>query len=282
MIASLVICLILGPVPLARAHSHNDYAHKRPLLDALEAGFTSVEADIFLVEGKLLVGHSKAELKPERSLEALYLEPLHRKFEESGAIFDHSPWLGTPPEPEPGRPEVFDSQFPYQPAYGQTFQLLIDVKANGAKAYPVLASLLGKYGDMLTRFGSTLRPGPVTVVLSGDRPIELVRKDPAPLCAIDGRTIDLDSGNSKSLVPLISENWLSMFKWLGIRGMPSDQRHRLRDFVAKAHRQGRRVRFWGAPDTPAVWQELWNAGVDYVGSDDLPGLRDFLLSQRRR
>ena len=43
--------------PLANAHSHNDYEHDRPLLDALDHGFTSIEADIFLFEGQLLVTH---------------------------------------------------------------------------------------------------------------------------------------------------------------------------------------------------------------------------------
>ena len=34
--------------PLGQAHAHNDYYHKRPLLDALSHGFCSVEADVFL------------------------------------------------------------------------------------------------------------------------------------------------------------------------------------------------------------------------------------------
>ena len=29
--------------PVRRAHAHNDYEHKRPLLDALDQGFCSVE-----------------------------------------------------------------------------------------------------------------------------------------------------------------------------------------------------------------------------------------------
>ncbi|HEY3789313.1 MAG TPA: hypothetical protein VGL71_10685, partial [Urbifossiella sp.] len=37
-----------APSPLRHAHAHNDYEHKRPLLDALEQGFCSVEADIWL------------------------------------------------------------------------------------------------------------------------------------------------------------------------------------------------------------------------------------------
>ncbi len=35
-------------VELSQAHAHDDYEHDRPLLDALEHGFTSVEADIWL------------------------------------------------------------------------------------------------------------------------------------------------------------------------------------------------------------------------------------------
>ena len=43
--------------PLPQAHAHNDYEHDRPLRDALDPGFTSVEADVWLVDGKLLVAH---------------------------------------------------------------------------------------------------------------------------------------------------------------------------------------------------------------------------------
>ena len=49
------------PTPLIHAHAHDDYEHTRPLLDALDHGFCSVEADIYLVDGKLLV-HAMIEL----------------------------------------------------------------------------------------------------------------------------------------------------------------------------------------------------------------------------
>lgn len=44
-----------------RAHAHNDYAHDRPLHAAIENGFCSVEADIFLINGQLLVGHDRTD-----------------------------------------------------------------------------------------------------------------------------------------------------------------------------------------------------------------------------
>ena len=64
LLPALIVCspiaaLVAQGVPraLPAAHAHNDYLHKRPLLDALAQGFCSVEADIFLVDGALLVAH---------------------------------------------------------------------------------------------------------------------------------------------------------------------------------------------------------------------------------
>src|SRR5437870_3442113 len=71
-------------VPQIRAHAHNDYEHPRPLLDALDHGFCGVEADIWLVEGKLLVAHDRDKTRPEGTLETLYLEPLRQRVQQNG------------------------------------------------------------------------------------------------------------------------------------------------------------------------------------------------------
>lgn len=63
-----------------RIHSHNDYAQKRPFWGAYEAGADSIEADVFLVDGELLVAHSRKDLKKENTLRRLYLEPLRAEF----------------------------------------------------------------------------------------------------------------------------------------------------------------------------------------------------------
>ena len=62
--------------PLPQAHAHNDYEHEPPLLDALDHGFASVEADVWLVFGDLFVAHDAHELTMGRTLESLYLDPL--------------------------------------------------------------------------------------------------------------------------------------------------------------------------------------------------------------
>jgi hypothetical protein len=240
--------------PLIRAHAHNDYQHSRPLLDALDHGFCSVEADIFLVDGQLLVGHVPAELKPERTLQALYLDPLRRRVQDNG-----------------GR--VYRN--------GPQFTLLIDVKTDAGRTYAVLREVLACYAEMLTSVrDGVVEKRAVTVIISGNRAEQAVAAEPLRYVGIDGRLADLDTQRPSHLVPLISDNWRLHFRWRGQGPMPEAERQKLRAIVEKAHGKARRVRFWGTPDDPAVWRELLDAGVDLLNADDLAGLERFFSLQK--
>ncbi|MHC4181392.1 MAG: phosphatidylinositol-specific phospholipase C/glycerophosphodiester phosphodiesterase family protein [Planctomycetota bacterium] len=243
------------PVALPQAHAHNDYRHPRPLLDALDHGFTSVEADVFLVDGQLLVGHWRSELRPKRTLEALYLDPLRRRIRKHGGrVYPDCP----------------------------TFTLLIDVKTDGAKTYAALSEVLARYSDILTGVRDRRqRTGSVTAIISGNRAIERIAADKVRWAGIDGRLSDLDTDLPAHLMPLISDNWRSHFTWAGAGSMPRAEREKLRAVVKKAHGHGRRVRFWNTPEDLALWAELYSAGVDLINTDDLAKLQRFLLKKAK-
>lgn len=237
------------PAPLLQAHSHNDYAHARPLTDALEQGFCSVEADIWRVGDALLVGHDRRDLRPERTLDALYLAPLWERFRRHGHIH---------PEPAP-------------------VTLLVDVKAESAQVLPLLDRALAPYRPMLTRWrdGRT-DPGAVSVVLSGDRPIAAVAARRERWVALDGRPDDLGRGHPAGLFPLVSQSWFALFRWRGTGPMERTDRDLLADLVARTHGEGRRLRFWGTPDSRAAWAVQRAAGVDLINTDRLAELAAFL------
>lgn len=240
----LVLAGIAGAQePLPNAHAHNDYEHKRPLLDALAHGFCGVEADIYLVDGKLLVAHDRKDLKPERTLQALYLDPLLERVRKN-------------------RGHVYSKPAP--------FTLLIDIKSDASSTYQALSKLLVQYEGLFAERA-------VTAVVSGNRAKDVIAADRQRHAGIDGRLTDLDSKLDKDLLPLISDRWGSHFKWKGEGEMPAAEREKLRAIVHKAHAAGRKVRFWATPEKVAVWNELRAAGVDLINTDDLPGLRDFLL-----
>lgn len=238
--------------PLRHAHAHNDYEHQRPLLDALGHGFCSVEADIYLIDGKLLVAHEKKDVKPDRTLERLYLDPLRERVKANGGRV------------YPGGPPVY---------------LLIDVKTGAEDTYAALDKVLARYADILsvTRDGR-FEPKAVTVVVSGNRAKEKIAKQPVRYAGIDGRPEDLNSDAPADLLPWISGNWTLLFRWRGDGPMPDAERAKLREMVRKAHDHKRLVRFWATPEKEAVWKELLAAGVDLINTDKLAELQAFLLA----
>ena len=60
----------------SNAHSHNDYEQQRPFYAAFENGFGSIEADIHLVNGKILVAHDAKNIDDKKTIASLYLNPL--------------------------------------------------------------------------------------------------------------------------------------------------------------------------------------------------------------
>jgi hypothetical protein len=245
---------------LLHAHAHNDYRHTRPLLDALEHGFTSVEADVFLVGDKLCVAHDRPEIDPERTLRRLYLDPLRARVRaRNGRVY----------------------------AKRTRFLLLVDVKSEAEPTYRRLHEILAEYRDIVTSFGPQGREDrAVLVIVSGNRSLELMRSQSVRCAGYDGRLTDLGSDVSADLMPLISDRWSSHFRWRGDGPIPTAEREKLSDVVQKAHAKGRLVRFWATPDVrsptrAALWHQLREAKVDLINTDDLQGLKDFLLEHGR-
>jgi glycerophosphoryl diester phosphodiesterase len=250
--------------PLRQAHAHNDYEHERPLFDALDHGFTSVEADIYLVDGQLLVAHDPEDLRPDRTLQSLYLEPLRQRvLENQGAVYAGD---------------------------RGAFQLMIDIKSLGEPTYSKLDDVLRdpRYQFLFTRYvHGAVRPGAISVVASGNRPRALMESQLDRLAFYDGRLTnpdDLGIGADPNLVPLVSDNWTKLFTWTGSGPMPAAEREKLHRILAEAHTAGQRVRFWATPDAPgperdALWNELIAAGADHINTDDLAGLETFLRQQ---
>jgi hypothetical protein len=250
-----LLALGLGaePVPLVHAHAHNDYQHNRPLLDALDHGFCSVEADVHLVDGELLVAHNRSQVKPGRTLQALYLDPLRERVKKNGG-------------------HVYPA--------GPEFTLLVELKSDWHTSYPVLRDILKQYAGMITTFqAGAQQTNAIRVIITGNRAKEMFAGEAIRYASMDGDLADLDSGAPADLIPWISSNWGQSFKWRGSGAIPEADQRKLKDIVAKAHQQGRRVRFWGAPDQPVFWSEMLEDDVDLINTDDLDGAQKFLLNR---
>lgn len=249
--AARVVDVVL---PLSNAHSHNDYEHTRPLMDALDEGFMSIEADVFLVNGDLLVAHNLRDVNPERNLDRLYLRPLYDRFlQNKGSIYK-----------QPG-----------------TVILLVDIKRDGEGSYAELTRQLAPYADMLSICeDGRLTEKAVTIIISGDRPFEKIAQSNPRFVSIDGRLNDLavsaQDQKSPALMPLVSDNWRMHFRYRGDGELSEEERSKLIEITTLAHKQGRKIRFWATPESEQLWKALTEAGVDLIGTDELSRLAAFL------
>ena len=237
-------------IPLRSAHAHNDYYHARPLLDALDHGFCSVEVDIFLVNGRLLVGHDVWNLQKERTLEKLYLEPLRERVTKNdGSVHSEK----------------------------SNFILLVDIKRDGESVYPKLKAVLEGYREILSGLeNGKFVDRAVQVVISGSCPRKAIRNDSNRLVGIDGRLKDLESREPAHLIPMISARWGSHFKWRGKSEMSEMESAKLKKIADQAHAANRLVRFWSTPESTVVWDKLKSSNVDLINTDKLSMLRDYL------
>ncbi len=256
-----------------QTHSHNDYEHTYPLFDALSYGFISVEADIWLYPNdneNLRVAHDPVAVPSTLpTLQELYLTPLQNLAiqENNGGVY----------------------------ADGTPIILLVDIKSEGVSTYTRLDQILAEYTAVTpglfttyTKNGNndySVSPGAVSVIISGNRPLDLMLSQPLRYAGYDGRSSDIGTEISSGFMPLISDNWNNVFfgdsAWNGIGAIPSATQAKLESIVAQVHEEGKILRFWNLPqDTPNVWSPLYEADVDLINTDNLAGLSEFIQSQQ--
>ncbi len=234
--------------PILLAHAHNDYEHPRPLTDALDQQFHSVEADIWLAGEKLLVSHNGGNWKG--SLQELYLDPLQARVKELGSVHGD----------------------------GQPFLLWIDLKSNDPPLLPLLHELLGHYPMLTVYDGTETKPGSVTVILTGNARLKeayVTTYHPCYACR-DGNTFSPADPPADHRWLWYGLRWQSYVAWDGKGPMSPQTETRLRELVANIHAQGRRVRFYATPETELYWRKAQEIGIDLINTDRLRELHDFL------
>lgn len=240
---------------LPQGHSHNDYRRCRPLHKALEHGFMSVEADVHLRRGRLLVDHDGFFLRKRRTLDRLYLQPLHER--AAGTSF-----RSVHPEGPPG------------------FVLYIDVKQGCPVILDTLLARLMPYSGMLTRWEhGKLQQAAVNVVVKACGREEEWLSAPERWFQFEGRAHHLGGPLDASVVPRVEMPLKRITRWRGRGAMPAADLALLRERVAQASAEGRQLRFWAATNKPKVWDALLREGVEVINVDRI---RRFARFMRKR
>lgn len=228
---------------VSNAHAHNDYLHPVPFYTAYNAGFGSIEADIFLVGNNLLVAHNIKDIDATRTLQALYLDPLRDAIQKNkGLVY-------------PDRLKVLI--------------LLIDIKTMADPTLQVVLNVLQQYKIV------TDCPG-LKIVITGNQPdISRLTSYPSYIY-FDGDLNKSYKAEELNRVALFSANFQNYSSWNG-EGIPiPSEREKLDSAVMRAHVSNKPIRFWAAPDFLNAWIQLMHLNVDYINTDKIAEISIFL------
>jgi alkaline phosphatase len=227
----------------SNAHAHNDYENVIPFELAYSKGFGSIEADIFLQNDSLFIGHDLQEIKSKRTLEAWYLKPLlsHVQQNKGSAYKDSTKEL----------------------------QLMIDIKTGAAATLNKLVEVLKKYPALINCHS-------VKFVISGNRPDESLFKTYPSFIWFDGELSKTYSADALNKIVMLSDDLQQYTLWNGKGGIPVRDQAKLDSAVQKAHALHKKVRFWNAPDFINAWYVLMHLGADYINTDHIEFLASFL------
>lgn len=259
-------------------HSHNDYWRDVPFYSGLSYGAVSTEADVWLINGTLYVGHEESALTHVRTLDALYISPILDTLKRQNPV--------TPFAPPNTKNGVFDT------SSGQTLYLWIDLKTDPDTTFPAAHAALEplrKAGYLTTYFpaNSSLVPGAVTVIGTGNTRLSDVLNQSAEVrdffldAPLAGDWPDEITGPEVS--PVASTDFAAVFgdvKGAAVPALNETQLATLRKQVDAVHAKGIAARYWDTPGYPvgtrnAVWRTLLDEGVDLLNVDDLEGAAGF-------
>ena len=230
----------------ANAHSHNDYEQSKPFYLAYAQQFGSIEADVFAVPGSgfLLVGHEQRQIQENpRTLDSLYLVPIENALKSNKG-------------------------FPYKDTT-RRLQLMIDIKTAGEET-------LNKLIKSLEKYPAIINSDFVHIVISGNKPaIDKFHTYPT-FIRFDGNLADTIGSGRLRHIGMISSSFESYSRWRGIGEFPAKDRARLQADISRAHTAGKKVRLWAIPDLPAAWDLMKQLGVDYINTDKIDQLAEFL------
>ena len=269
----MVTTLTRGILPVP-CHSHNDYWRRIPLYEALAAGCTGIEADVWLHGDDLLVGHTMSSLTVERSLDDLYIDPIKS--------------ILTIQDQAKSRSKLENksrSSWIFEMSGTTSLNLLIDVKSNGRETTAAVLDHLEplRSKGWLTHFnGSRVVSGPITVILTGNAPFDMISSnDTYRDVFFDAPLDDLEEYNSlPDGTHYTAENSLyasvSFQTAIGkVHGSLSSQQVKtIRQHVKNASRRSLKLRYWDTPAWPVsirnyVWEVLEREGVGMLNVDDV-------------
>jgi len=147
--------------------------------------------------------------------------------------------------------------------------LLVDLKTEGTTTLEKLIRVLEYYPSLTQCRG-------LRIVITGNRaPENLFTRYPAWI-SFDGELHLKYSTEALTRILMLSDDFTRYSHWNGQGSLMREDLFLLQTAIMQAHRSGKNVRFWNAPDSSDAWKEFMSLDVDYINTDHIPEMTAFM------
>ena len=228
---------------VSNAHAHNDYMHPAPFHTAFDAGFGSIEADVYPMDGVLYVAHNKKDIQPQRTLTDLYIRPLLNELAKDSS---------------------------------RQLKLLIDVKEHYKVSLEILLNEIEPLQKYLVTKSTTNKNKPVIILITGNRPPPGEYENYPDYIYFDDDLRLKHSPEEWERVGQVSLSFKRYSNWNGNDEIGNLDKKLLQNVIDSVHYSGKTIRFWEAPDNENSWQLQMELGADLIGTDKIEVLAALL------
>ena len=251
-----------------KSFSHRDNQHNIPLMDSIKNNTGNIEFDIHLRNNNLLIGHDEHELKPENTLQSIYLDPISNL--------------------------INNNEFQYTSK--QPINLYLDFKNDGIKSLQLLDKIINEneYKNFITNwddYNNIKESNPVNLIITGERDTETILnkyKDNKMIryVSYDGRVTDINNNAiSNEYMPMISDDFAKIFPNCNKDNhytFNDDDKNRLTKYIELCREMKKYLRFWNTPDNIQIWRQMLSCDVNndtiVINTDNLGMFNRFLAA----
>ena len=194
---------------------------------------------MILQDSQLFVAHDPEDIKSDRTIEKLYFDQIKKLKDDNRPVHE--------------------------------IQFLVDLKTEACSTLDRLVEIAEFYPELFNE-----SPTSVIMIVSGNRPVQKDYTKYPQFILFDGRNHEEIPEEGGETIGLISRNFSDFTRWRGFGKLPENDSLKIVNFVNRCHSQNCPVRFWNTKDNKAVYQKLFDFGVDFMNTDHPFQLKRFL------
>jgi hypothetical protein len=249
LIMGILVVLIIPPlfsqVKVKPIISSHNFGSKSELWESIGNGILNYQADVMYIYGKLYVTSLMPDSASHKlpTLTEAYLYPLYNQFKKnSGEII---------------------------PGYSGDVFLILNFTTQPIQIYKHLANEMRPFSEMLTsKAVGNEHPGKIRILIKDKNQLDQINGIKPSFLGLVGGLNDIEKNVDSGKMPLIDVDFNEISNWKGTGNIPFEDFVKIKDLVAKAHAQNKKISFSNCPNNKTVAELIQTSKADFINTQD--------------